>query len=104
MYTGESVPAAPGEEIALYGTGFGTTSPAITDGGIVTAPLAVATTPTVTIGGAPAQVVYAGLISAGVYQINVIVPPSTANGDMPIVASKVGSFTSASNAILTVQH
>ena len=103
LYTGESVPAAPGEIIALYGTGFGPTSPGITDGGIVTAPLAVSTPPTVTIGGATAQVVYCGLTSAGVYQINVQVPASTANGDQPIVAT-VGAFSSASNAIVTVQH
>ncbi len=103
LYTGESVPAQPGETIAIYGTGFGTTSPAISDGGLVTAPQAVTTTPTVTIGGVTAKVVYAGLISAGVYQIDVVVPPSTADGDMPIVAT-VGSFSSASNAIVTVQH
>jgi uncharacterized protein (TIGR03118 family) len=103
LYAGESAPAQPGEEIALFGTGFGTTSPAISDGSLVGAPLAVTTAPTVTFGGVTAQVVYAGLISAGVYQINVIVPPSTADGDSPVVAS-VGSFTSASNAIVTVAH
>ncbi|MDR3702958.1 MAG: TIGR03118 family protein [Candidatus Sulfopaludibacter sp.] len=103
LYAGASEPAQPGEEIALFGTGFGTTNPAITDGSIVATPLAVTTTPTVTFGGVTAQVVYAGLIAAGVYQINVIVPPSTANGDIPVVAT-AGSFTSAASAIVTVAH
>jgi uncharacterized protein (TIGR03118 family) len=102
LYTGESVPAQPGEVIALYGTGFGTTTPAITDDGVVTAPLTVTTMPTITFGGVTAQVVYAGLISAGVYQISVVVPPSTPNGNSPVVAT-VGGFSSAGNAIVTVQ-
>ncbi|SPE28289.1 conserved exported hypothetical protein [Candidatus Sulfopaludibacter sp. SbA3] len=102
LYPGASVPAAAGEEIVLYGTGFGPTSPAITDGGVVTAPLAVTTTPSVTFGGVTAQVLYSGLISAGVYQINVIVPAGTPTGDTPVVAT-VGSFSSASNAIVTVK-
>lgn len=103
LYPGDSQPAQPGEIIALYGTGFGPTTPAITDGAIVAVPQTVATPPTVTIGGVTAQVVYAGHIACGLYQIDVVVPPSTADGDAPVVAS-VGGFTSASNAIVTVKH
>jgi len=58
--------------------------------------------PTVTIGGATATVTFAGLTEAGLYQINVTVPPSTPSGDMPVVASLNG-LTTQSGAIITVQ-
>ncbi|HWC96998.1 MAG TPA: TIGR03118 family protein [Candidatus Sulfopaludibacter sp.] len=103
LYAGESLPAQPGEVIALYGTGFGATTPAISDGSVVTAPQTAATIPTVTIGGVTSQVVYAGQIASGLYQINVTVPASTADGDQPVVAS-VGGFSSSSTAIVTVKH
>jgi len=103
LYAGDSTPAGPGETITLFGTGFGPTTPAITNGAIVAAPQAVATAPTVTIGGATAQVVYAGLVSAGVYQLNVIVPAATANGS-PAVVATVGSVSSSGTATVAVQH
>jgi uncharacterized protein (TIGR03118 family) len=101
LYAGASTPAAPGETITIFGTGFGPTNPAITNGTIVAAPLAVVTAPTVTIGGVAATVVYAGLVSAGVYQLDVVVPTGTAAGNAPIVAT-VGGFSSSSTAIVTV--
>jgi uncharacterized protein (TIGR03437 family) len=96
-----STPAKPGEIIALYGTGFGTTSPAFTDGAIVSAPLTCVNTPTVTFGGTTAQVAYGGLISAGVYQVNVIVPATATVGDN-VVTIGFGTVTSAANAVITV--
>jgi uncharacterized protein (TIGR03118 family) len=101
LYAGDSTPAAPGETITIFGTGFGTTNPAFTNGAIVAAPLAVVTAPTVTIGGAPATVVYAGLVSAGVYQLDVVVPASTPAGNAAIVAT-VGGVSTQSAAIVTV--
>jgi uncharacterized protein (TIGR03118 family) len=103
LYAGDSSPAAPGETITLYGTGFGATNPAITDGSVVAAPQPVVTMPTITFGGASAQVVYAALISAGVYQINVVVPPTAPTGNATVTAT-IGGITSASNAIITVQQ
>ena len=101
LYAGASTPAAPGETITIFGTGFGPTSPAFTNGAIVAAPLAVVTAPTVTIGSAAATVVYAGLVSAGVYQLDVVVPPGAAAGNAAIVA-QVGGFSSSSTAIVTL--
>jgi uncharacterized protein (TIGR03437 family) len=96
-------PAQPGESISLFGTGFGATNPAISDGTLVAAPQAVTTLPAVTIGGAVAQVTYAGLISAGVYQINATVPPALPDGNATVTAT-AGGVTSASNATIAVQH
>ena len=95
-------PAAPGETIILYGTGFGPTNPATPNGQLITTPLQMATYPTVMIGGTSASVPFAGVTYAGVYQINVTVPTSATSGDVPVVAL-VGSTSSPSAAMIAVQ-
>jgi len=96
-------PAKPGEVIILYGTGFGQTNPAIPDGMLVTKAASLVLLPTVTIGGTCASVAFGGLVGAGLYQINVTVPSSTADGDAAVVAI-IGTATSQSGAVITVQH
>jgi len=97
-----ATPAAPGETVVVYGTGFGPTSPAAPEGQEITTALPLATTPTVTCNGTPVQVVFAGLTYAGLFQINVIMPTSLAGGDVPIVA-QVGTELSPSTAVIAVQ-
>ena len=96
-------PAKPGETITLYGTGFGETSPPIPNGMLVTTAAAVVTRPTITIGGDPATVTFAGLVAAGLYQINVTVPATTPDGNAALVAL-LGTATSQSGAVIAVQH
>jgi uncharacterized protein (TIGR03118 family) len=103
LYAGASTPAAPGETIVLFGTGFGPTNPAIPNGQIVTTPAALVTTPTITFGGVNATVVFAGLSSAGLYQFNVTVPPSTPDGNAAVVAT-IGSVQTAAGTIIAVLH
>ena len=71
-----SRPAQPGETLQIYATGFGPTTPAVPAGQMVgkAAPLSDLTQLRVTIGGVAATVQYAGIVAAGEYQINVIVP------------------------------
>jgi len=59
--------------------------------------------PTITVGGTPAQVTFAGLTAAGVYQFNVTVPATTPDGDIPVVA-QLGALTTQSNITIPVQH
>ena len=101
-----TTPATVGETIILYATGFGATNPAFTSGQTVPVPLPLAALPTVTIGGVAAQVTFGGLVGPGLYQINVVVPSgitpgTTANIDVPVVAS-IGGDSSASNAVISV--
>jgi uncharacterized protein (TIGR03437 family) len=100
---GSGAPAAPGETIIIYGTGLGATTPALIPGIVPGAFASLATLPQVTIGGAAATVVSAGVPpnAAGLYQINVQVPSDAANGDLPVVV-RVGTGNSAST-LLTVQ-
>ena len=59
--------------------------------------------PAVTIGGSPATVQYAGVISPGLYQFNVEVPASAANGDNAVVAAYGGASTPA-GAMISVSR
>jgi len=83
-----SRPAQPGEWLQIYATGLGPTTPAVPTGQLVgkAAPLTDLTQLHVTIGGVAATVQYAGIVLAGEYQINVLVP-QVANGDQPILAT-----------------
>jgi len=93
-----SRPATPGETVLLFGTGFGPTTPAVASGVIFNgaAPLTDLTQLHVTIGGAPATVSWAGLVAAGEYQFNVVIPPLP-DGDQMIAASVAG--VSAQNGL-----
>jgi uncharacterized protein (TIGR03437 family) len=93
-------PAAPGETVLLYATGFGQTNPPIANQ--LTGLGALATLPTVTIGNLPATVSYAGISAAGLYQFNVMVPTSAPAGDLPLLAMYNGSSTQSS-VVITVQ-
>jgi uncharacterized protein (TIGR03118 family) len=101
LIAGVTTPVMPGETVVLYGTGFGTTSPAPPNNATFPAALALPTLPTVTIGGAPAIVTYGGLIEPGVFQINVVVPVSLPAGDAAVVAT-IGGQQSQANAFLSV--
>jgi uncharacterized protein (TIGR03437 family) len=102
-----TVPAAPGDVIILWGTGFGPTTP--------TAPTGVETptdqiysamaAPTITINNIPATVYGAALAPgfAALYQIAIQVPASLPDGNWPVLAS-VGGMTSASGLVITVQQ
>ncbi|MGH9767045.1 MAG: putative glycoside hydrolase [Blastocatellia bacterium] len=96
-----SRPAAPGEVIAMYGTGFGPTTPAAPTSQLVSQPAATTLPVSVSIGGTAAEVLWSGLVSSGLYQLNVKVP-NISSGDKLVQAS-IGGFQSAANVALTVK-
>jgi uncharacterized protein (TIGR03437 family) len=85
-----TVQAAPGETLTLYGTGFGPVTPAQPTGQLVTSPAPTANPVTVTIGGVPATVTFAGLIGSGLYQVDATVP-MVGSGDQLIAVSVAGT-------------
>jgi uncharacterized protein (TIGR03118 family) len=97
-----TTPARPGETITLYGTGFGPTNPA-TDGQVLPAPVRAATQPAVSIGGVAASVTFAGLTSAGLYQVNMQVPATLSGGDAPVIA-QAGTGKSQANVFIAVEQ
>jgi len=96
-----STPAKPGEIVALYGTGFGLPgTPLIGGSAVQFAPLV--NLPAVQIGGVAATVQYAGVVSPGLYQFNLVAPASAADGNLPLTASYNG-VSVFGGAILAVQ-
>jgi uncharacterized protein (TIGR03437 family) len=96
-----TTPAAPGEVIELYATGFGPTSPAVPTGSLVTTPEQLpANSLQVTIGGVAASVGFAGLVTPGLYQFNVTMP-SLPPGDATVVA-QIGGVMTQSGVSITI--
>ncbi len=78
-------PAKGGEEVVIYCTGLGPTTPSFPSGTPATAPNDTVNPVTVTIGGQNAVVVYKGLTAelVGLYQINAYIPAGL-SGSQPI--------------------
>ena len=98
-----SRPAAPGDIIELYATGCGPTTPTAPDGVVLTTyyPAASSSVFQVTIAGKSAAVLFAALVSPGLWQLNVQVPSGLVGGNQPLVLS-VNSVTSQPNVMLTL--
>jgi uncharacterized protein (TIGR03437 family) len=100
--------AQAGQQITIYVTGAGAVSPAVPDGAAPSSSTAVSSLPapvqttTVTVGGASANIQFVGIPdwSAGVVQINFVVPAGLAAGQQQVVVT-VGGIASAP-AVLTV--
>ena len=97
-----TVAAKAGDNVALFGTGYGPTSPMVFAGQTYNG--AAATTNPVTfainsVGVAPS---FAGLSGAGVYQINLIIPTGLGSGDFPLLAS-VGGVKTPSSVVISLR-
>ena len=100
--TGTAQVARSGDVLQLYGTGFGPTDPAVAPGLVFSGANPVTNPVTVTIGGVAAPVAFAGLVSAGLYQLNVTVPV-LGSGDHLVVAQVAGIATQ-SGVLLKIQN
>ncbi|MBY0505734.1 MAG: peptidylprolyl isomerase [Bryobacteraceae bacterium] len=80
--------AIPGETLLFYGVGFGRVDPATVPvaGQVVTGTPRLVAPVTFRIGDQPATVTYAGLVSGaiGLYQFNVVIPPTLTRGDVKV--------------------
>lgn len=98
--------AAPGSAVLLYATGEGQTDPPGTDGTIINEFMRTPVAPvSLTIGGQPATVIYAGSTAgdvAGLMTIEAIVPANSASGAAPVVLT-VGSASSPAGTTLAVK-
>jgi uncharacterized protein (TIGR03437 family) len=90
--------------LILWGTGFGPANPAVPAGQVFSGANPLSNTVTVAIGGQNAQVDFAGVVGAGLVQINVHVPSSTNNGDAGVVASVGGVSTQTAGNMISVHN
>ena len=82
----KSRPAKPGDLIVAYGTGFGDVTPSILPGVIAGQSNTLVNGISVAFGTTKATVLYAGLApgTVGLYQFDIVVPSTLANGDYQI--------------------
>ena len=102
LYPGFSTPAAPNEAVTLYANGLGPTSVPI-ESGAITQSGTLPQMPVVKIGGIAATVTYAGLVSPGLVQLNVVVPLSAPSGDNALTGTYNG-LPMQSGVIFAVQR
>ena len=97
-----SHPAKPGDVVELYLTGLGPTNPAITAGQLFSAAAPITNSASVQVGGVSASVLFAGLVTPGLYQVNLTVP-EVGDGNQALTL-QVGTVASQNSAVLAVQH
>jgi uncharacterized protein (TIGR03437 family) len=87
-----SMRAKPGDTITLYGVGFGQVNEGIPPGQIASGMSTLAAPLTVSFGGTPGTVTYAGLAPTfvGLFQFNVTVPNIAASDSVPLTFSLGG--------------
>ena len=104
-----SVTLKPGDYVSLFAMGFGATDPVVLEGQVDAGLASVVAAFTVSIGGVtvPASgVLYGGLSPgsiSGLYQFNVQVPASLADGNQPVVIAISGQ-TTQSGTTVAVKH
>jgi uncharacterized protein (TIGR03437 family) len=96
-----SAPIAPGENVVVYGTGFGPTAPEVAADVAVTGAVPLANTARIWVDTTEVSLAFAGLVSPGLYQFNFVVP-QLQNGDYSLQAS-VGGVRTSKIARLRVQ-
>lgn len=101
LFPGSSTPAQPGETVVLYGIGFGLPSVALTNGSANQSGTFVVN-PSCRVGANTASLVFFGLVSPGLYQIQLTIPDNTPNGDNSVVCTYLGAST-PSDDLITVQ-
>jgi uncharacterized protein (TIGR03437 family) len=100
LYPGSSTPSKPSETIVVYAVGLGLPSTPLTAGSQIQTG-ALPTLPSCKIGGNPAAVGFAGLISPGLYQLNITVPSNAGGGDNSIACVYNSAITPAGDLLTT---
>lgn len=100
-------PAHPAEYVTVYATGFGATNPPVAPGAFPSQLASLTQPVTVLLGGVAlpaANILYVGATpgSPGLYQLNLLIPASTPNGDLPLTI-QIDNQQSPAGAYLTVQ-
>jgi uncharacterized protein (TIGR03437 family) len=96
-----TTPAAAGETIVLYGTGFGGPDLLGSSGPPSNIP-ELLPLPTIVIDGLAANVLFGGLVGPGLYQFNVIVPVGVTHGQDALVIALLGDSITQANAYIPI--
>ncbi|GEM_PF-861917 len=101
-----SKPIKPGAALVLLATGLGPVTIMPDNGAPSPLNSLTLTNPTVLIGGVPAPVFFSGLLSgfAGVYQVNVTVPPNVPTGNAVSLQIQMNGITTSSQLQIAVSN
>jgi uncharacterized protein (TIGR03437 family) len=88
-----TVAARAGDIVELFGVGFGPTNPAIPAGHLFSGVAQTTNTVNLLIGSTNIAPVFSGLSSAGLCQINLVIPQGLGSGDFPLSATVGGALT-----------
>lgn len=98
----KTVAAKAGDVLELFGVGFGPTSPVVLAGKAYTGAAATTNPVVLSINNVAVTPTFAGLTSAGLYQINLTIPAGLGSGDVALQAT-VGGVQTPSGVVLSIQ-
>ncbi len=88
-----TVAAKAGDTVELFAVGLGPTNPFVPSGQRFSGAAPTTSSVGISIGGINALPSFAGLSSAGLYQINLVIPAGLGTGDLPLIATVAGART-----------
>jgi uncharacterized protein (TIGR03437 family) len=97
-----TVAAKAGDNVALFGNGFGPTSPVVPAGQAYSGAAATTEPVTLRINNMSVTPAFAGLSGPGLYQINLTIPPGLGTGDVSLQAM-VGGVQTPSGTVISLQ-
>lgn len=96
-----TVAAKPGDVVELFGVGFGPTYPVVLAGQAFSGEAPTTDPVNLLINNVSVTPAFAGLSSAGLYQINLIVPTGLGTGDVSLVAT-VGGVETPTGVVISL--
>jgi uncharacterized protein (TIGR03437 family) len=97
-----TVAAKAGDSVALFGNGFGPTSPMVAAGVAFSGAAATTNPVSIRINNVSVTPSFAGLSGAGLYQINLTIPAGLGSGDVALLAG-VGGVQTPAGVVISVQ-
>lgn len=99
-----TVPAKAGDVLELFGVGFGPTNPSFPAGQVIpSGQSGKAVNPVqLIINGSTVTPSFAGIVEAGLFQINLTLPSGLGTGDVPILAT-VGGVQTQTGIVISLQ-
>jgi uncharacterized protein (TIGR03437 family) len=98
----QTVAAKAGDTVELFAVGLGPTNPVVLAGQVFSSAAATTTPVNLLVNKVNVIPTFAGLSSAGLYQINLTVPAGLGTGDVSLVAT-VGGVQTPSNVVISLQ-
>jgi uncharacterized protein (TIGR03437 family) len=97
-----TVAATAGDNVVLFGVGFGPTNPVVPAGEVFSGTAPTTNTVQLVIGGTTVAPSFSGLTSAGLYQLNVTIPSGLGIGGKSL-AAMVGGAQTPSGTVISLQ-